>query len=314
MAFFSNIFNKFKETFNQEKPQSKTDSGVLAPEADPIVDEAYLENFEEELIRSDLGVKLAIDFSQIAKEKAKKANFTESQLKNLFKDFLLNAFKKLPNQDKIFSLPISSNTITVLLIVGVNGAGKTTSIGKLAHHFKKQGQKVLIAAGDTFRAAAEEQLNIWSQRAQVDLVQLEPGAKSSTVVFKAIEQAKEQGHNIVIIDTAGRLQSKQNLMDELTKLKQVIEKNLDGHDYHLETMLVLDASTGSNALSQAEKFNEATKLDSLILTKFDGSAKAGMVFALAYNFKLPVKFIGVGEKIEDIKEFDFDDFIAKYFT
>lgn len=278
-----------------------------------LVDSNYLENFEEELIRADLGPAMACDFTEYIQKQLKDKQITKAELKLIFKNFLLNPFEELKQKDTdAFKLELDPKLLNIILVVGVNGVGKTTSIGKLAYKFKNQGYQVMIAAGDTFRAAAEEQLNIWSKRAAVDIVQLEEGAKSSTVVFKAIEKAKADNANVLIIDTAGRLQNKQNLMEELKKIKQVIEKNTDPEKVKLETMLVLDASTGQNALSQAEKFTEVVQLDSLILTKFDGSSKAGVVFSLAYNFKLPVKFIGIGEGLEDIKEFNLDEFFDKY--
>lgn len=291
MSFFTNIINKIK-----------TGLGTSATD----IDQAYLDNLEEELIRSDLSIELVLNFIESIRDQ----KITEAEIKNHLKHFLIKAFDKVSSNKDIFKLNTDKRKLNILLIVGVNGVGKTTSIGKLAHRFKSQGYKTLIAAGDTFRAAAEEQLNIWAERAGVDIIQLEAGAKSSAVVYKAIEKAKAENYNMLIIDTAGRLQNKVNLMDELSKIKQVIEKNKPEASL-VETMLVLDSSTGSNALSQAEKFMEAAHLDSIILTKFDGTARAGMVFSIAYNLKLPVKFTGTGEGIEDIEEFDIDKFVAK---
>lgn len=264
------------------------------------------DNLEEELIRSDLSINLALSFI----DSIRNQKITEDGVKDELKKFLLLAFDKFASNSDVFKLKINKNQLNIILVVGVNGVGKTTSIGKLAYKFKAQGYKVLIAAGDTFRAAAEEQLNIWASRAMVDIIQLEPGSKSSAVVYKAIEKAKAENYNMLLIDTAGRLQNKVNLMEELTKIKQVIEKNKPEAS-SVETMLVLDSSTGSNALSQAEKFMEAVQLDSIILTKFDGTARAGMIFSIAYDLKLPVKFTGTGEGIEDIEEFDLDKFIRK---
>lgn len=294
MSLIKNIFNKIKSGFN---------TGTQT-----FIDEEYLEKLEEELIRSDLGVKLSLDFI----ESLRRDPVSGEQVQTKLQEFLLKAFDKYGESKDIFKLKINKNQLNILLVVGVNGVGKTTSIGKLAHRFKSHGYKTLIAAGDTFRAAAEEQLNIWAKRAEVNIVQLEDGAKSSAVVYKAIEKAKAENYNMLIIDTAGRLQNKTNLMEELGKIKQVIDKNKPENSL-VETMMVLDASTGSNALSQAEKFMEASQLDSLILTKFDGTAKAGMVFAIAYNLKLPVKFIGTGEGINDIQEFKLNEFCEKYF-
>ncbi len=274
------------------------------------INNIFLENLEEELIRSDLGVELALDF--VESIKTKKA-VMQSEIPALLKDFLLNAFNlnlggNLSNE--LFALKFNEKGPSIFLIVGVNGVGKTTSIGKLAHRLKKQGKKVLIAAGDTFRAAAEDQLKVWANRSGADYIQLEENAKSSAVVFKAIEKIKEEKHDVLIIDTAGRLQNKKNLMEELSKIKGVIDKNAEG--CLTETMLVLDATTGQNALSQAKNFSEACRLSSIIVTKFDGTARAGMVFSIAHNLKLPVKLVGVGEGLEDLKDFNPDEFIAKY--
>jgi len=308
MGFFSDILNKIT---------GKTKVGANLAEAhdlnnDSFISEDMVAELEADLIRSDLGVKLACDFCEMITRQLKTGPIKESELPKLLQEFLLKAFVKIKNQEELFKLRLTDSGLNIILVVGVNGVGKTTSIGKLAYKLKQDGRRVLIAAGDTFRAAAEEQIDLWAKKAGAGLLRLEEGAKSSTVVFKALEKAKNEGFDVLIIDTAGRVQTKQNLMDELTKLKQVITKNTSAED-QLETMLVLDASTGSNAVLQAEKFNEATSLNSIILTKFDGSAKGGMVFALAYEFGLPVKFIGVGEKLEDLKEFNLDEFTKKYF-
>ena len=306
MGFFQNILNKFSS-----KNTSQTNN-VAEKEADEIITIDFVDDLEANLIRSDLGVKLACDFCDQLKNRLQKNEIKKSELPKFLKSFLLAAFAKIKNQDELFKLNLDKNNLNILLIVGVNGVGKTTSIGKIAGWLKTNGHRVLVAAGDTFRAAAEEQVDFWAKKAGVELLRLEEGAKSSTVVFKALEKAKNEGFDVLIIDTAGRLQNKQNLMDELAKLKQVIQKNSPANTKQ-ETMLVLDATTGSNALLQAEKFNEVVSLDSIILTKFDGSAKGGMVFALAYEFGLPVKFLGLGEKIEDIKEFDAEEFTKKFF-
>lgn len=314
MSFFSKIFRRFTGQSEEDKNQEKQKQAAVktAIKNDVVIDENYIEALEENLIRSDLGVKIALDFTaEITKKYEKGEIKTEAEIELALQDFLLRAFKGL--DEKEIEYRIEEDKLNILLVVGVNGVGKTTSIGKLAKKFKDEKKNVLIAAGDTFRAAAEEQLNIWAQRAACDICQLEDGAKSSTVVYKSLEMAKEKKSQLLIIDTAGRLQNKKNLMDELTKLRQVIEKNLEKDSFRLETLLVLDATTGSNALSQAENFNEATKLDGIILSKFDGSARAGMIFSLAHNFKLPVKFVGTGEGLDDISRFDIKDFSKKYF-
>ena len=206
------------------------------------------------------------------------------------------------------------NVLTVVMILGINGVGKTTSIAKLAYKYRNlENKKVLIAAGDTFRAAAEDQLRTWAERTGADLIEMPHGSKSSAVVYKAIEKAKNENYDLVLIDTAGRLHNKKNLMEELSKIQEVVKKNLDGQAYHLETMLVLDASMGQNSLIQAQTFNELCEVNSIILTKFDGSSKAGTVFSIAHKLKIPVKFLGVGEKMEDLEEFSPEAFTKKYF-
>jgi fused signal recognition particle receptor len=361
MSFFKNIFSKI----GLGKEESKFDSNVIASGATTkqsiLIDHAYLEKLEEDLIRSDLGVDLSLEYSELIENKYLDQEISDSQLKEELKQFLLSSFDNViaNEQSAVIAseasviaseasviaseakqspkLQLSKDTKNIFLIVGVNGVGKTTSIGKLANKYRKDGFKTIIAAGDTFRAAAEAQLELWSKRAQVEIVQLEDGAKPSTVVFKALEKMKAENANMLLIDTAGRLQNKKDLMDELKKLNEVIHKNMptshgEGQSpeaispeaslraegeaihkaYNLKTMLVLDATTGSNAISQAQSFNEVTKLDGIILTKFDGSARAGVVFSLARKFNLPVFYIGTGEGIDDIQDFDLDQFIAKY--
>lgn len=313
MSFLSKIFTKLKDGFSSEAKTTTIAQQIdLSVEENKIIDANFLDDFEEELIRSDLGPSLALDFSESMRLRLEKGKLTYAELQESLKEFLLKPFAELKAKNhEVFKLALKPNTLNVILVVGVNGVGKTTSVGKLAYRLKNQGEKVLIAAGDTFRAAAEEQLTIWSQRSGVDILQLDEGSKSSAVVYKAIEKAKAENYTVLIIDTAGRLQNKQNLMDELKKLREVIEKNSPNPEF--ETMLVLDASTGQNAIAQAEKFMEVADVNSLILTKFDGTAKAGVVFSLAYNFKLPVKFIGVGEGMEDLRDFDLNEFLVKYF-
>lgn len=308
MVFFKNILNKLGIKSAAEAVSGATESGTAIREEKLIT----IDDLEEELLRSDLGVTLSLDFIEALRSKINdeeiKISFVEEQLKN----FLLVAFNNKFKQDNPYQLKLNTNGLSIVLVVGVNGVGKTTSIAKLAARLKNQGKKVLLAAGDTFRAAAEEQLRTWSERAEVGIVEMEHGTKSSAVVYKAIEKAKEENFDVLLIDTAGRLQNKSNLMEELGKIKQVIEKNA-GEEAFAESLIVLDATTGQNALEQAKHFNEAANLTGIILTKYDGSAKAGMVFSLAHDLALPVKLVGTGEKLEDIQDFDFDTFIAKYF-
>lgn len=332
MSFLKNLFKKFSK---QEEPSVSieeatdivsTPSEVIDLDKDEQllnpVDEDYLENLEEELIKSDLGVSLALDFVDLVREKASMQEIKQSEVPAMLKDFLLSAFVFVKDNHEEgediqsglahkFELNLNQDGPSIFLVVGVNGVGKTTSIAKLAHKFKNEGKKVLIAAGDTFRAAAEDQLRIWSERVGVDIFELDSGAKPSAVVYKSIEKVKEEGYDILIIDTAGRLQNKKNLMQELAKIKEVIDKNADEGSLS-ETMLVLDATTGQNALSQTKTFMEICDLSSIILTKFDGTAKAGMVFSIAHNFKLPVKLVGTGEGMEDLQDFEPEVFVKKY--
>lgn len=308
MSFFKNIFQKIGLG-------PKSDSETIIGDNENIEDKkvlvnhAYLEDLEEKLIKTDLGVDSSLEYSKLVEEKYFAQEIKQSILEQELKDFLLASF----DENSLNQVHLDKNKKNIFLIVGVNGVGKTTSIGKLASKFNKQGFKTLIAAADTFRAAAEEQLALWSRRADVDIVQLEDGAKASTVVFKAIEKTKAENYNMLLIDTAGRLQNKKDLMAELKKLNDVVTKNLADANFALQTILVLDATTGSNAISQVENFNDVAKLDGIILTKFDGTAKAGVIFTLARKFKLPVLYVGTGESIDDIKEFSFEDFVSKYF-
>ncbi len=262
-----------------------------------------VEDIEELLIRADFGPQLAAEL--ISKLGAKHRSYTLTEVEVELKKIIKTIFADLPQ------LAIASDTLNIFLVVGVNGVGKTTSVGKLAYKFKQQGHKVLIAAADTFRAAAEAQLSIWAERAGVKIVQLEEGSKPSTVVYKAIEQVKNSNVDLLLIDTAGRLHNKQDLMDELSKIKSVIEKNHS--DYRLHVLLVLDASTGQNAIIQAQKFKEVVNVNSVLLSKYDGSSKAGVICSLAYSEALPVSFVGTGEQLEDIEEFSLEDFVAKVF-
>ena len=226
------------------------------------------------------------------------------------KDYLKSEFEKVLNNAGDNTLSFKENDLNIYFITGVNGAGKTTLIGKLAHKFKNENKRVLIAAGDTFRAAAEEQLDIWSKRAGADIVRRDK-ADPASVVYEAIQKAKNEKYDVILVDTAGRLQNKFNLMEELAKIKSVIDKNATGN--LRESILVIDANTGQNGLQQAKVFTEAVNLTSVALTKLDGSAKGAIVLAIAREMRLPVKLVGVGEKMEDLKTFDSKEFIQALF-
>lgn len=267
------------------------------------LDEFILDDMEDALIKADLGVGVA---SEIVDTLRKRNEIKPSKVR----EFLRNSFTEILAGAGSSELNYKDGELNIYFITGVNGAGKTTLIGKLANKFKQDGKKVLIAAGDTFRAAAEEQLNIWSERANADIVRRD-GADPASVVYDAIQKGKNENYDVLLIDTAGRLQNKFNLMQELAKIKMVIDKN--AAESLRECMLVLDANTGQNGLSQAKVFSEAVNLTSVALTKLDGSAKGGIIISVAKDMKLPVKLIGVGEKLDDLKLFNRDDFINALF-
>ena len=281
---------------------SLVDSVISVVSKDTIPDEFELEDIETMLIKADLGVDLAVELI----EKIKQQKIKSSQLK----DFLKQEFINILNIPKDETLKFDPNKINVYFVVGVNGAGKTTLIGKLAHKFKQEGQKVLLVAGDTFRAAAEEQLDIWAQRANVRILR-EDKADSASLAYRSIDMARQDGYNVVIIDSAGRLQNKFNLIEELKKIKNVIYKKIEQDN--LETILVLDGSQGQNGLNQALVFNEAVDLSALAITKLDGTPKGGIIFSICKNLKLPTKLIGIGEKIDDLIPFNKEDFINALF-
>ena len=259
---------------------------------------------EELLIKADLGVNCAVEIVDKLRNQNK---MKPSQVR----EYLQNEFSQILANSGSTKLNYKENELNIYFIVGVNGAGKTTIIGKLANRFKEQGKKVLVAAGDTFRAAAEEQLNIWSKRAGADIVRND-GADPASVVYDAIQKAKNEKYDVILVDTAGRLQNKFNLMQELSKIKTVIDKNAP--EALRESMLVLDANTGQNGLSQAKVFSECVNLSSVALTKLDGSAKGGIIIAIAKEMNLPVKLIGVGEQITDLKDFNAQEFVKALFA
>ncbi len=267
------------------------------------IDDDTLDELEETLIKADLGVNASafvIDNLRKKKNEISKDNV---------KEFLKSQFMEILNSAASSEIKLKQG-LNIFLITGVNGAGKTTLIGKLANLYKLRGKKVLIGAGDTFRAAAEEQLDIWSKRAGVDIVRND-GADGASVVFDAIKKAKNENYDILLIDTAGRLQNKFNLMEELRKIKKVIDK--EAPNDLMESMLVLDATTGQNALIQAKVFSECVDLTSVALTKLDGTSKGAIVISVAKEFKLPVKLVGIGEKLEDIREFSPKEFTENLF-
>lgn len=301
--FFSLTFESLKKTI-ENTSQSLVSNVIKQVEQEEEFDEFILDDMEELLIKADLGVNTASSIvDKLRKQNSMKPSQVKEYLQNEFSDILAAAGSN--------TLNYKENELNLYFIVGVNGAGKTTLIGKLANRFKQQGKKVLVAAGDTFRAAAEEQLDIWSKRAGADIVRND-GADPASVVFDAIKKAKNENYDVILVDTAGRLQNKFNLMQELSKIKTVIDKNAP--DSLRESILVLDANTGQNGLSQAKVFTECVNLSSVALTKLDGSAKGGIIIAIAKEMNLPVKLIGVGEKMEDLKDFNAQDFVRALFS
>ena len=266
------------------------------------VDEELLEELEDALIMSDVGVDTSVKIISALREKIKKEKIeNEEQVKNALREEIANILNKVDNGLNLNTTP------SVILVVGVNGVGKTTSIGKIANRLKKDGKKVVIAAADTFRAAAVEQLEIWAKRANCDIVKKEEGSDPASVVYDAIKITKEKNADVLICDTAGRLHNKKYLMDELVKIKKVIDKELP--EASKEVLMVLDATTGQNAILQVKAFKETVEINGLILTKLDGTAKGGVVIGIVAENDMPVKFIGVGEQIDDMEIFNSNDFV-----
>ena len=266
------------------------------------VDEDLLEELEETLIMSDVGVETSTKIVAKLRERAKKEKIEDAeQMKQVLREEIQSILDEVDNGIKLTTHP------SVILVVGVNGVGKTTSIGKIANRLKQSGKKVVLAAADTFRAAAVEQLEIWAKRANCDIVKKEEGSDPASVVYDAIKVVKEKDADVLICDTAGRLHNKKYLMDELIKIKKVIDRELP--DASKEILMVLDATTGQNAIEQVKAFKETVDITGLVLTKLDGTAKGGVVIGIVSENKMPVKFIGVGEQIDDMEIFNSEDFV-----
>ncbi len=273
------------------------------------IDPELLDDLEEVLITADLGVGTTQVLLNDAREKVDRQELNDPQaLKIILKKNIHSLLRKM---DKPAETKISANEPFVVMVVGVNGVGKTTTIGKIAHKFARSGQKVLLVAADTFRAAAIDQLKIWADRVDADIVAQKTGADPSSVVYDAIDYGRPRDYDVIIIDTAGRLHTKVNLMEELKKIKRVIGKKMEGAPH--EVLLVLDATTGQNGISQAKLFHEAVGITGLALTKLDGTAKGGIIVNISHEFQIPIRFIGIGEKMEDLRDFDADEFIEALF-
>jgi fused signal recognition particle receptor len=317
MGLFNKLFGK-KEKESLDEGLQKTKQGFLSKITKAIagkstVDEEVLDNLEEALVGADVGIETTIRIierieKRVAKDKYMNSSELNTMLQEEIEAILVDAEE---SNSYAFHSELPSKPY-VMLVVGVNGVGKTTTIGKLAYNFKKAGKSVLLGAADTFRAAAVDQLTIWSERTGVPIVKQPMGSDPAAVAFDTVQSAVAKQSDIVLIDTAGRLHNKAHLMEELSKIKRVIQKVIPGAPH--EVLLVLDGSTGQNAVEQAKQFTAATDVTAMAITKLDGTAKGGVVLAIANQFKIPVKFIGVGEKMEDILVFDKHEFVDSLFN
>ncbi|GGE65799.1 signal recognition particle-docking protein FtsY [Priestia taiwanensis] len=274
------------------------------------VDEDFFEELEEILIGADVGVNTVMDLIDELKFEAQKRNIQETKdLQEVISEKLVDIYNEAGETSP--ALNMQENGLTVILFVGVNGVGKTTTIGKLAHKFKQEGKSVLLAAGDTFRAGAIDQLEVWGERVGVEVIKQGEGSDPAAVMYDAVQAAKARKVDVLLCDTAGRLQNKVNLMNELEKVKRVIEREIPGAPH--EVLQVIDATTGQNGLQQAKTFGEVTDVTGIVLTKLDGTAKGGIVIAIRKELNVPVKFVGLGEKMDDLQEFDASQFVYGLF-
>ncbi|MGB0177708.1 MAG: signal recognition particle-docking protein FtsY [Owenweeksia sp.] len=317
MSFLGKLFSKEKkEKLDQGLEKSKENmfsklSRAVAGKSK--VDDEVLDDLEEVLVTSDVGVQTTIKIIERIEERVSRDKYLgTAELNQILKEEIAGLLSEHETEDSVdFSVPAAKRPY-VIMVVGVNGVGKTTTIGKLAYQFKKAGLKVVLGAADTFRAAAVDQLTIWSERTGVPIVKQKMGSDPASVAFDTLQSAKSQNADVVLIDTAGRLHNKVNLMNELTKVKRVMQKQIP--DAPHEVLLVLDASTGQNAIEQAREFTRATEVSSLALTKLDGTAKGGVVIGVSDQFQIPVKYIGVGEGMEDLQVFNKYEFVDSFFT
>lgn len=317
------FFKKLKESISTKTESvtnifkdglEKTRKGFVEKVSDLVIrrkkiDEEFYEELEEILIGADVGVNTVMDLIDDLRVEVKKRKIQDAaELQPVLSEKLTALLRSEQNN----SLNMNKDGITVILFVGVNGVGKTTTIGKLAHRFKNEGKKVLLAAGDTFRAGAIEQLEVWGQRAGVNVIKQQAGSDPAAVMFDAVQAAKQRGADVLLCDTAGRLQNKTNLMEELNKIFRVIQREIPGAPH--EVLMVLDATTGQNALSQAKLFGEKSGVTGLVLTKLDGTAKGGIVIAIRQEMDIPVKLVGLGEKADDLQPFDSEQFVHALFA
>ncbi len=319
MTWFKNIFSKEKkETLDKGLEKSQTSflgkiSRAVAGKSK--VDDEVLDHLEEILITSDVGVDTTLKIIERIETRVEKDKYVgTSELNTILKEEIMGLLSENESEEltDTFFVPEHEGDIPhVIMVVGVNGVGKTTTIGKLAAQFKKEGKNVILGAADTFRAAAVDQLVIWSERVGVNIVKQEMGSDPASVAFDTLQSAKAQGADVVLIDTAGRLHNKVNLMNELTKIKRVMQKVIP--DAPHDVMLILDGSTGQNAFEQAKQFTAATDVSSLAVTKLDGTAKGGVVIGISNEFQIPVRYIGVGEGIDDLQVFNKYEFVDSFF-
>ena len=317
MGLFGKIFSKEKKE-NLEQGLDKTRSNIFSKITRAVagkskIDESFLDDLEEILITSDVGVQTTVKIIDRIEERVSRDKYINtSELNSMLKEEIAGLLEENNTEDMPgFVIPEDKKPY-VIMVVGVNGVGKTTTIGKLAHQYKQQGKKVILGAADTFRAAAVDQLSIWAERVGVEIVKKEMGSDPASVAFETVQSAKAEGADLCIVDTAGRLHNKVNLMNELGKIKRVMSKVIP--DAPHEILLILDASTGQNALEQAKQFTAATEVNALALTKLDGTAKGGVVLGIADQFKIPIKYIGIGEKMEDLQVFNREAFVDALFS
>ena len=298
------LFSKIKEGLRKTK-ESMISGMQRVVNSFTKIDEDLFEQLEETMIMSDRGVETSVEICEKLRKRVKERGVTDpGKIMELIQEII----SEMMGEDVALDL---STTPSIILVIGVNGAGKTTTIGKLCHQYKQQGKKVLVAAADTFRAAAIDQLEVWTQRAGVDLVKHAEGSDPAAVVFDAVTAAKARKTDVLICDTAGRLHNKKNLMEELRKINRIISQQAEG--CAVETLLVLDATTGQNAVNQARLFNEVADITGIVLTKLDGTAKGGIVISIKNELGIPVKLIGVGEQIDDLQPFDSRSFVTALF-
>ena len=317
MGFFDSFKRKDKKKKEKYKMGlHKTREGALSTLKDILsksnkIDEDLFDELEEIFIMADIGVDTVIDFIDKLKSEVKTKGITNPvDLQEMIMDEMFEIY--LNGEIVNANLNLKKEGLSVVLFVGVNGVGKTTSIAKIAYQYKKMGKKVLLAAGDTFRAGAVAQLDVWANRVGVDIVVKPDGSDPSAVMFDAVKKAKMEGYDLLLCDTAGRLQNKVNLMNELAKMKRVIQKEIP--DAPHETLLVIDATTGQNGMSQAKAFKEATDVSGVILTKLDGTSKGGIVLAIRHELGIPIKYIGLGEGVEDLEVFDIEQYLYGLFA